>query len=718
MQRIFFYISLLLITFNVGYACAQSGGAIVLGVTDEIKQINSNIEILEDPNHSLSIDKVASSNQFKVWDNVTPNLDVTASVFWVRLRLRNETSMPRFILKLANAGVDSITYYETLDNGNYRTVVTGQSQPFSKREYRSSEYLFNVSIPPSSEKIVYLRVYSSEALLLPLYAGPETKILDQDKNKDIFWGMYIGLMLAMLLYNCFVYLTTKDSSYLYYIAYVITVILVQTTLSGYTFQFLWPNGETIAKYSAFLTPVLVGLAGIEFMRHFLKTKVYVPKLDRVFYVLIAMYGAAGLLSLAGQFKVSQPLIDMTAGISSLYMLALAVMISRKGYRPAVFFLISWIVFLIGVFIFVFKNFNVLPYNNFTVNMMPIGSAMEVLLLSFALADRINILKKEKEVSQAQTVAALQENERIIREQNVMLEAKVTERTHELKIANDDLSKAMVELKEAETQLVESEKMASLGQLTAGIAHEINNPINFVSSNVMPLNRDVKILIETVETIEKIIFEEKPTAEKKKELDAYKEDIDYDYLKIEIDQLLRGIGEGASRTAEIVKGLRIFSRLDEDDLKRTDINEGIESTLVITNNLLGTQIKLEKKYGNLPLVECYPGKLNQVFLNIISNAIYAIKKKFNDSNGGHLEISTGHDEHNVFIKFTDNGIGMDENTRKRLFEPFFTTKDVGEGTGLGMSIAYNTIAKHNGQINVNSEIGIGTEFTLILPLTQK
>ena len=130
------------------------------------------------------------------------------------------------------------------------------------------------------------------------------------------------------------------------------------------------------------------------------------------------------------------------------------------------------------------------------------------------------------------------------------------------------------------------------------------------------------------------------------------------------------------------------------------------------------VKVQKNYGDLPLIECYPGKLNQVFLNIISNGIYAVRKKFGDAEGGLLTISTTFDDTNVFIKIADNGTGMDENTKKKLFEPFFTTKDVGEGTGLGLSIAYNTINKHNGQIQVNSEIGKGTEFILILPLIQK
>jgi hypothetical protein len=394
----------------------------------------------------------------------------------------------------------------------------------------------------------------------------------------------------------------------------------------------------------------------------------------------------------------------------------AIRISRMGYRPAKFFLIAFSIFIAGVFVFVLRNVNVLPYNLFTYYAMPLGSALEVVLLSIALADKINLFRKEKEESQAQALLALQENERIVREQNVMLEKKVGERTHELKVSNNELNKAMKELKEAESQLVESEKMASLGQLTAGIAHEINNPINFVTSNVKPLNRDVKILLETVDIMENMLLEKAP--EQHKMALKYKEEIDYDYLKLEIGQLLDGISDGASRTAEIVKGLRIFSRLDEDDLKKADINEGMDSTLIITNNMLNNHISIQKKYGNLPLIECYPGKLNQVFLNIISNGIYAIQKKFGDSDGGVLSITTYHDQTHVYIKIADNGTGMDEPTKKRLFEPFFTTKDVGEGTGLGLSIAYNTINKHNGQILIESQLGTGTEFIIKLPLVQQ
>ena len=303
----------------------------------------------------------------------------------------------------------------------------------------------------------------------------------------------------------------------------------------------------------------------------------------------------------------------------------------------------------------------------------------------------------------------------MREQNVILEQKVEERTHELNESNQTLNKTLVDLKEAQSQLVESEKMASLGQLTAGIAHEINNPINFVTSNINPLRRDIDMMMGALAVIEEVGLSDMPATEKQKKIEEYKEELDFEYLNIEIKHLMKGIAEGASRTAEIVKGLKIFSRLDEDDLKKADLNEGLESTMVIANNLLNNRIKVIKNYGDLPKVECYAGKLNQVFLNIISNGVYAVQKQFGDKEGGEITITTTNDDEKVYIKIKDNGIGMDAQTQKKIFEPFFTTKDVGEGTGLGMSIAYNTLKKHHGQIIVNSAPGEGTEFILEIPI---
>jgi len=410
------------------------------------------------------------------------------------------------------------------------------------------------------------------------------------------------------------------------------------------------------------------------------------------------------------------LMQITTSITSICLLVVSGRIMLKGYAPAKYFFIAWFILVVGAIVFLLKDSGVLPYNDFTSYSVQASSAIEMALLSFGLADRINILKKEKEESQAEALAISRENERIISQQNQILEARVNERTLELNESNTTLHATLENLKQAQTQLVESEKMASLGQLTAGIAHEINNPINFVTSNINPLKRDVNQLLEALEKIEVIGLSDAPADEKQKEIEEYKEELDFDYLKMEIGHLLKGINEGASRTAEIVKGLKIFSRVDEDDLKKADINEGLESTLVIANNLISNKVKVVKNFGDLPVIECYPGKLNQVFLNIVSNAAYAISKRWGQEPGGELVISTSVKGPNVEIKISDNGIGMDEKAQKKIFEPFFTTKDVGEGTGLGMSIVYQIIRDHSGTINVRSREGKGTTISVELPGT--
>ena len=710
------YCIFVLSVFFSGNLLAQD--TVIYAIPGENIAIGNKVQLLEDKNSDLTLDQVLQSKDFKSSGQDVPNLQITKSSFWVKFYVRNLTDA-RLALELEYPTIDSVTFVTLKPNGDKAIVRTGEFVPYYKREYKHQNYIFDLDVPQGQATEFLIKVGASEQIQLPLFVGTQKTIVEKLFNKDLIFGIYAGIILVMFFYNLFIFFTVRDKTYLYYVAYILFVGLTQACVQGFAARFLYPNSLLLSNFMMVLIPSLVGVSALEFLKKFMLVKTYTPKLFHAVTVIISVYLVIIVMGVLKYYQLAAQVVQINAGLGSILVMVIGIKIVRIGYRPAIFFLISWSIFLASVIVFILRNFNVLPYNNFTYYSLQIGSALEVVLLSFALADKINIFRKEKEESQAQALLALQENERIVREQNVILEKKVNERTFELKVSNDELNKAMIELKEAETQLVESEKMASLGQLTAGIAHEINNPINFVTSNVKPLNRDVQILLDAVDAMEKMVVDGGASvAEKQKKIQDYKEEIDFDYLKIEIDQLLSGIGEGASRTAEIVKGLRIFSRLDEDDLKKADINEGLDSTLVLTNNLLNNLIHVEKKYDNLPLIECYPGKLNQVFLNIISNAIYAIKKRFVDTAGGKLTISTSHDEQNIFVKIADNGTGMDEATKKRLFEPFFTTKDVGEGTGLGLSIAYNTINKHNGQIQVNSEIGVGTEFILILPLIQK
>lgn len=294
----------------------------------------------------------------------------------------------------------------------------------------------------------------------------------------------------------------------------------------------------------------------------------------------------------------------------------------------------------------------------------------------------------------------------------LAEKKMKEILREEQKSKEELGNALHHLKSAQSQLVHSEKMASLGQLTAGIAHEINNPINFISSGMNSMRMSIESLKEILETYGKLDNGDADPKEIISEIKELKEDHEFDELMDELDDLVKDINYGVTRTIEIVKGLRVFSRLDEEESKPANINENIDATLTLLKNKTKNRIKVSKFYDEkMSDIECYPGQLNQVFMNILNNSIQAIPE---DRKDGEITIYTEEEKDSVTIRLKDNGVGIPEEIRARIWEPFFTTKPVGVGTGLGMSITFGIIEKHNGKIDLISEIGKGTEFVITLP----
>ncbi|MDF3078423.1 MAG: histidine kinase [Sphingobacteriaceae bacterium] len=661
-----------------------------------------------------TLEEAMRSDKFVPYNQDVPNVGFLPLSLWMRFTVENKSSNSDLLLEVEYPLLNEVELFSPAADGKYYSEVLGNKWEFDQRKYKHPNYIFDLNIPPSQVRTYYLRVKSAKQIILPVSINKPITLWESLTETNLISGVYMGIVLIMVIYNLFVFISVRDESYLYYVLYAIFIGLTQIGIKGYNFAYFWPSSPNFEQNSVIYLACLSGIFALLFCKKFLHTHEYAYRLDKFMLLLAGIFAVSIVLTAIGLDEAGFLLMQITTSITSLCLLVVSFRVMRKGYSPAKYFFAAWSILVVGAIIFLLKDSGALPYNNFTSYSVQASSAIEMALLSFGLANRINILKREKEESQAEALSISRENERIISQQNQILEARVTERTVELNESNTILHATLEDLKQAQTQLVESEKMASLGQLTAGIAHEINNPINFVTSNINPLKRDVNLLLEALEKVEDIGLSNSPTEEKRKEIEEYKEELDYDYLKMEISNLLKGINEGASRTAEIVKGLKIFSRVDEDDLKKAGINEGLESTLVIAKNLISNKTKLIKNFGDLPMIECFPGKLNQVFLNIISNAAYAVAKQWGDQPGGELTITTTVQGPNVEIRISDNGIGMDEKAQKKIFEPFFTTKDVGEGTGLGMSIAYNTVKKHNGQLSFTSEPGKGTTFVIELP----
>ena len=346
------------------------------------------------------------------------------------------------------------------------------------------------------------------------------------------------------------------------------------------------------------------------------------------------------------------------------------------------------------------------------NRIILGSMLISALIAAALAD-----KTSRAIAQPiETVTNVAQQ--VARESNFNLQVPVTTQDEigVLAVSFNQLiqrvSEYTQELKQTQSQLIQTEKMSSLGQMVAGIAHEINNPVNFIGGNIDYANKYIQDLTDLV-TLYQEYYPNPPDA-----ILERIEDIELEFLRQDLPKTLSSMKMGTDRIREIVVSMRNFSRSDDGNMKSADIHEGIDSTLVILNHRLKQGIQVIKQYGKLPAVECSPAQLNQVFMNVIGNAIDALEevKKGDTGYSPTIWISTEVTADNtVTVKIRDNGPGIAAGCAQQIFDPFFTTKSIGKGTGLGLAISYQIVAKHQGKIEVNSQIGQGTEFVITLPV---
>jgi two-component system NtrC family sensor kinase len=308
-------------------------------------------------------------------------------------------------------------------------------------------------------------------------------------------------------------------------------------------------------------------------------------------------------------------------------------------------------------------------------------------------------------------------ENAMRRANDQLEAKIEERTQALTELNNQLEKQLAERQSLEAQLVHVQKMESLGELAAGVAHEINNPVAFITSNLGTMTEYIGTLKRLLECYEVMAAKVSATVEPSPELQALFQEIaeislaeDLPFIKRDIDNLLMESLDGTDRVKEIVQGLKSFARGDTDEIHEADLNECLETSLKIVWNELKYKCRVEKRLGRLPRIPCHPGQLNQVFMNLLVNAAQAIAEH------GDIFLETLLEEGEwIVINIRDNGHGISKEHLSTIFDPFFTTKPVGKGTGLGLSISYGIIRKHNGIIQVESTPGQGSTFTIRLPI---
>ncbi|MBY5951004.1 sensor histidine kinase [Algoriphagus marincola] len=678
-------------------------------ITGESVYLDRYEYLILESDEDLSIENVVNRDDFSLLDNENKNFGINNDVIWLKYQVENQGENLEKYLYINNPSLDSLELFVVQDGKVLDSYLGGRLVDFDSKSIPSKSIIFKVDIPNEGHVDLYLKVNSVNKKIITSSVASREFLERLINRENIFFGIFTGVIVGLFFYNLFLFFSVRDKLYLIYVIHTVLVWFAQSSILGYTQEILWPNFIWMNLRAGVIFSSLVSIVGIWFLRVFLSTDKFVPKLDRGFYFIYLVYAFILVNAFFFSITVSYQTLLVTQSIVVIFVLLVAFSILKLGYRPARYYLLAWSVFMLGIFLFVLSEMGIIPTNDLTAYIMPLGSALEVVLLSFALADKINILKKEKEEEQAERLKVLKQNEELVREQNTLLEEKVRVRT-------DELEQALRNLQNTQSQLVSQEKMASLGQLTAGIAHEINNPINFVSSNITPLKRDIKDIMEVIDFYRTTGQSEFAPESKKKAADL-EEELELDYVLEEVDQLLKGMEEGAKRTVEIVKGLRLFSRVDEQDVKKVDLHDGINSTIILLNSSIPGKIRIVRDFGELPMVECLAGKINQVFMNIINNAVHALSDHIDTIKDPKIEIRTRSLGDSVVVEIEDNGPGMPEHVKERIFEPFFTTKSVGRGTGLGLSIVYSIIENHKGTMEVNTEVGLGTTFIITLPTYQ-
>jgi signal transduction histidine kinase len=350
------------------------------------------------------------------------NLGVDSSVFWIRCTIINNTDQ-QVSIELGNPMLTDIRLYELVSDRVIASHHAGILLPFNNRDFKSVNFQFELASGPHSTEVLLLRVQNYRGTHFPLVAGDRQALFNQGLTEDLMQGTYYGIIIAMILYNLFIYFTLKDISYIYYVTYMLSMGVWNATIHGYAFKYFYPNLPFLNQY-ADITAGLLGITAILFATNFLDTRKNAPLSHKIFIGLMVGFIALIGVILLGHFYAAAFVLDTISLLVVLCFFITAYIILNRNYRPAKFFLIAWSLLLLSLVVFILKDINVIPYSPLTASSMQIGSTIEAVLLSMALANRINIYKNEKEQAQQETLHTLKANQRLIEEKNVILEGKI------------------------------------------------------------------------------------------------------------------------------------------------------------------------------------------------------------------------------------------------------------------------------------------------------
>lgn len=612
----------------------------------------------------ISIENVSQHvDKFKPWTKENIHFGTNPNPIWLYADINNLTNED-IILELGYPIIDSIDFYLVRNGQVVKTFSTGSSYPFMQREVLGNYFKF--IIPPGQFKI-YLRVRSLYNVQFPATMYSWKSLNYHNSVESVLQGIYIGLVLLIVLYNVFLFYSIRDSIYYWYVFHTIATALITLHLNGYTFKYLWPNFPIINSYE----PLIFGLGIFTtlFSIKFLRPETFSPFWNRVLWGIFWVNVPVFILPFAGLQLLANTLVQLVGSIGCLLMLLAGIVLMLRGYKPAVYYVIAFTLLLVGVIISILARMNVLPNEPVLIHASQIGSAFDIVLLSIAVADRVNEgLRERKELKNRLFREAI-EKENIIRQQNILLKEEVDKQTKSLKEANTALQAAAAELKA---------KNEYQNKLLTIIGHDLKGSL----SNLTGL------------------------------FDLYKDDPkNYDKRTLQL------LNVSANDTMSIFQNLLVFSRINNDDL-RPGKNRCSVATVV---KRVISQIKQQANLKNITITDddVLPDitiLADEFYLEVILRNILVNAIKFTPENG-RITVSAAKTPFNeAIITIRDTGVGMSADKVQAFFsnrkDEFTTVGTAGEkGTGIGRILIKELVEAMGGSVHLKSEQGVGTEFTL-------
>ena len=804
-HRLFFAILCALVVFLFPACASERNATSVLATSLQAGPVmlSDYMMVLRDPTQTLSLRQVQSEElapRFALAEGTVSgiqalNFGMTRNAIWLRLHIRNDQNhVVDSMLELGNASLQQVDVYA--DNGSH--LSTGYGQPFSTRAHKNRHFAFPLALAAQSGQTVYVRLQTVEPMEVPARLWSLQGYRSHERDDYSLLAMFFGLVLALTIFILLLYGILRDPNYLLFALFASGVGLTVAANAGIAVEFLWPDAPRWSAYSTLVCASFSTATLIQLMRRMLATRKWVRRIDHALQLAMLIHLLLPLLApLSIQTLLFPALLLHSA--SGLLILLTSLLCSLKRQHHAYFFIAAFVVMFVAVAITTLRSFNLLDYNDFTASLLLPGAAIQLLLLAFALIDRVNIMRREKAQAQEASYSAQEKLVENLKTSERVLEQHVRQRTaalsdnhialmathgelntayqnakisHQLaQEAKVDAVRALEELRSTQVQLVQLEKMAALGQLIASVAHEINTPIGAVKSSgrtiadtLSPTLSNLVKLFQTLDDASMPLFirlcnqgwqpsnllsareERVLTRELCEQLERLEVNQAREMANVlvqlnahgmvgEFLPLLRhrhaplilasancmatiikgtnNINTAVERVGKIVFALNSFTREEQEESARAiDLRDGIESILHIYQSQIKQGVELKREYEDVPPLVCFADQLNQVWTNLIHNALQAMNKQ------GTLSIAIRRHGDEIEVAIGDSGCGIPEAHQDKIFEPFFTTKAAGEGSGLGLSIVRKIIDHHRGRIRIRSAVRRGTTVSVFLPLSGK